>query len=454
MERMNSKILLLVVIAAVLPGCSLLRTPEKVVTAVIPGGRSGQPDPLELQMQVQRFTDDFTSRTTQALDEYTRRVGTDSAGVQALELKLEFVSAVISIASGSNPSDNLFDLVSVITLSRATIEDHWMKTPNGSAFQPWLESARLLETNVWDLAASVLKPAQVDELREAISQWYARNPDMRNEFFARPQQFASMVTTSREKRADMNSVFSLVGLDPTSGLDPAVREVTRTRLFAERAMFTLQRMPFLLRWQTELLAYRLADMTEARLALTNIARLSDSADRISRAAENVSQTAAGLPDRVSAERKEILSALEQQEGKLRDLAAEVNRSLVSGEKMSTSLNTTITTFDALMKRFGVGEPSTNPAPDTNSPPFNVLDYGKVANQVGDMAKDLNTLITSVNQSVPQITRLSKEASAKAEHAVDRAFRLGVVLVLIFLAGSVLAGLAYRALARKLTRELK
>ena len=39
----------------------------------------------------------------------------------------------------------------------------------------------------------------------------------------------------------------------TAGLDPAVREVTRTRLFAERAMFTFQHMPFLLRWQTELL---------------------------------------------------------------------------------------------------------------------------------------------------------------------------------------------------------
>jgi hypothetical protein len=70
---------------------------------------------------------------------------------------------------------------------------------------------------------------------------------------------------------------------------------------------------------------------------------------------------------------------------------------------------------------------------------------------GDIAA-LEGLDASVNQSVPQINRLSEEASAKAERAVNRVFRLGVVLILIFLAGSVLAGLAYRSLARKLTRE--
>ena len=92
----------------------------------------------------------------------------------------------------------------------------------------------------------------------------------------------------------MTSVFRLEGLDPTSGLDPAVREVTRTRLFSERAMFTLQRMPSLLRWQTELLAYRLADMTEVRQVLATTARLSESAERMSHAAQNLSQTAAEL----------------------------------------------------------------------------------------------------------------------------------------------------------------
>ena len=118
--------------------------------------------------------------------------------------------------------------------------------------------------------------------------------------------------------------------------------------------------------------------------------------------------------------------------------------------MSDSLNTTITTFDGLMKRFGVGEPDTNSVPDTdtNSPPFNILDYGKVADQISGMAKELNVLLTTADQNVTQLTMLSNEATTRAERIVDHAFRRGVMLIVIFLVGAVLVGLAYRALLRK------
>jgi hypothetical protein len=270
-------------------------------------------------------------------------------------------------------------------------------------------------------------------------------------FLIRPHDFASLVRTSQAKGTGVSSVFNLAGLDPMASIDPAVREITRTRLFAERALFVMQRMPFLLRLQAELLAHQLIVQPEVQLALTNTTRLSESVDRISRAAESVSQTATQLPDRISAERKEILAALDQQEGKLRDLAAEVNRSLVSAEKMSTSLNTTVTNFDVLMKRFGVGEPSTNAAPDTKSPSFNILDYGQVAQQVGTMAKDLNTLVSSVNQNVPQIEHLSQTPTGDAQKVVDRAFHLGLVLIAVLLAGLVVAGLVYRFFAERLKR---
>jgi hypothetical protein len=263
-----------------------------------------------------------------------------------------------------------------------------------------------------------------------------------------------MVVRKNRKQTDRSSVFNLVDLDPMSGLDPAVREITQSRMLAERAMFMLQRMPFLLRFQTELLAYRLSDQPQMRLALTNVTLLAGSADRITRATESVSQTAAQLPDRISLERKEILLALDQQEGKLRDLSAKVDQALQSGEKMSTSLNTTLVTFTGLMKLFGVGEPSTNPAVDTNSPPFNILNYGQVADQVGTMAKDINTLVNSVNQSVPQIQVLSHSATVDAQKVVDRAFRLGLVLIAFLLTGAVLAGLVYRFFSEKLKQAAR
>jgi hypothetical protein len=435
-----------------LPGCRLLRTPQNVVNTFVPKGQASQPDPLELQVRIDRFTDNFSLRTAEALEDYAKKTGTESALIESLQFRLGSASAVTSIASGPNPNANLMDMVAVVTLSRMAVEDRWMKATNQPALEPWLATSRELETNIWQLAASEWTPAYVKELHETIDRWIAQNPQARGTFFVRPQEFASMVVHKDKVETDVHSVFSMVNLDPTAGLDPAVREITKTRLLAERAMFTFQRMPYLLRLQTELLAYRLTDQPEVRLALTNTTLLADSADRISRATESVSQTAAQLPDRISTERKEILAALDQQEGKLRDLSAQVDHALQSGEKMSTSLNTTIGTFDGLMKRFGVGKPTTNAPPDTNSPPFNILDYGQVADRVGAMAKDINTLVNSVNQSVPQLERLSQNSTADAQKVVDRAFHLGLVLIAVLLTGAVLAGLVYRFFAEMLKRR--
>jgi len=218
--------------------------------------------------------------------------------------------------------------------------------------------------------------------------------------------------------------------------------VTRTRLFAERALFALERMPFLVRWQTEVLAEQLLRQEQ----LTNVIA---SADRLSRAVESASQTAASLSDRVSAERKAILDAFDTHEGKLKELSAEVGQTLAAGEKMSTSLNTTITTFDALMKRFGVGEPSTTP-PDTNSPPFNILDYARTAEQITTMAQQLSALIKdtsgtldapALDKRIAQLSALSGEARANAKSVLNHAFLLAAGLLVLAFA----CALVYRRL---------
>jgi hypothetical protein len=443
-------LLLLAGIIGLTSGCSLLRAPTNMVHAVVPGKDSSQQDPVDEQIQLQRFTDDFLARTGQALDAAAEELGTDVGRAEVLRLKLVSGSSLISVVSGPNPSANLLDLVSVTVLTRKSVQDYWMKTTNGAAFQPWLEASRVLETNVWSLAGRFLQPAQVDELRLGINQWYSRTPEVRTAFFARPHEFASMVRNTKEKGAGMNSVFSLVNLDPTAGLDPAIREVTRTRLFAERAMFTMQRMPFLLRLQTELLAYELTAQPSVQLALSNSTQLSESANRISHAAEGIGQAVSQLPDRFSAERKEILATLDVQEGKLKDLVAGVDQALVSGEKLSSSLTITVTNVDALMKRFGVGEPNTNPPapPVTNGPPFNILDYAKTADQVGSTVRELNTLVSSLNQSTPQIQRLSQQTGADLQKVIDHGFWLGLILIVVLLGGAVLAALVYRLVLLK------
>jgi ABC-type transporter Mla subunit MlaD len=217
-------------------------------------------------------------------------------------------------------------------------------------------------------------------------------------------------------------------------------------LFAERAMFTLARMPVLIRLQTEILMDDLLNKPETRQTLTNLVGLSESADRISRAAESLSQTAAGLPDKITSERQAIVAALDDQAGKLGTLAAELNRTLASGEKMSTSLNTTLTTFDSLMKRFGVGEESTNAAPaDTNSAPFNILDYARTAEQLSGTARELDVLLKDLGSTldspgwtarIRDVATVSRQASADARSVLNRAFLLGAGLILLTFACAI------------------
>ncbi len=152
---------------------------------------------------------------------------------------------------------------------------------------------------------------------------------------------------------------------------------------------------------------------------------------------------------MSAERKAVLDALEQQEGKLKSLSAEVAQTLTAGEKMSTSLNTTLVSFDALMKRFGVGEPETSP-PDTNSAPFNILDYARAAEQVANMAKELDALIKDANgtmdtpaldKRIAQLGALSVQARTDAKSVLNYAF--------VLMAGLIVFGFACALLYRRL-----
>jgi hypothetical protein len=71
-----------------------------------------------------------------------------------------------------------------------------------------------------------------------------------------------------------------------------------------------------------------------------------------------------------------------------------------------------------------------------------------------MAVDINTLLTTVNQSVPELTKLSQETETNLNHAMDRAFWRGILLILIFCAVLLPTAVLYRVLAHKLTQHWK
>jgi len=433
-------------------GCHLVQravdVPGQTVRAVTPGKKGEHTvDPVDVQQKLLRFADEYSTRMTLGVDKLRR--GTNELDpAEALRWKLMLGTETCSIASGPNAVADLLDLTVFVTVMRTALEDYWQPKVFGESAQPMLESCRNAETEIWQLASTVLKPEQQAELRKAIEVWHRQNPEPEKVLAARALGFASQVVQANQAAtAKPGSVFDLLQVDPLSGLDPAVREIAQTRLFAERALFVTQKMPTLLRWQTELLTANAVGMPAMQQMVTNSTQIATSVERFARVAEQ-------LPGQVSTEREEILKALQAQESKLTPLVNEVRQTLATGTQMSSSLNTTLTTFDGLMKRFGVGETNNAAPPATNSSPFRIQDYGQTAVQLEGAARQLTELLQTLDQILDstnlaglaaKVSPAVQQAQAGGKEIVDYAFCKGILLVALALA----AALIYRFLAARL-----
>lgn len=434
-------------LALALTGCSLLRihrSPQKAEVTSLQLGTNASSAAVTtgvLQVQVMRFADSYVACIAQAADDFGAKVGTPKARLAALKWKLGQATSAYTDATGPNPVVNALDMLVLVSVSRMVVEDYGVET-FGDAILPLLETHRQQETNAWLLANGMLKPGQQKELRDLIQEWRQKNPHQRYVGAIRFREFATALgRPSTPATTSPTSVFSLLYLDPLAGLDPATAAIEETQRLGERAIYYTQRMPQLLSWQTEVLAYELANQPESTQVLSNANQLAISAGIFAQTAQQLPQL---INDQRQAAIQQLLDGLTSQETQAR-------QTLVSAGDAATNINTAIQSLDAFVRY--VSAPNTNHTTvATNSRPFNVLDYGTAAGQVGAAARDLNALLTRVNQSTPQLAQLGQQTTADANRVVNHAFWLGLVLILVFLGGGVLAGLTYRLLASKLTRD--
>ena len=222
-------------------------------------------------------------------------------------------------------------------------------------------------------------------------------------------------------------------------------------------MYYTQRMPTLLNWQAQLLALQLAVQPEAKQILADADRLTRATEAFARVADQMPQLVNDqreaairqILDGVASERTNLLVSLASEEHKARALLAEARQTLEAGSGMAVSVQAAVKSLDEFVR---LVSPETNRAPAaTNSKPFDVLDYGQAAGQIGQMAQELQQVLAGLKQATPELSRLRQDATADLQRVVWQAFWLGLGLILVLLAGGVLAGLGYRALANKLWR---
>jgi hypothetical protein len=434
-------------------GCRLMRNaadlPASAVRTVTPGQNKATVDPVEIQQTLVRFADEFSTRMVLNTDLLQRGTNPISRA-EALRWKIAFDTEITAIVSGPNAVAGLLDMTVFVTVTRAALEEKWQPEGFGPSAQPMLDDCVNAESNIWRLTGTVLTTNQQADLRRGIESWRQQNSLPKNALAARAVGFATQVAEKEKTSTSKpNSLLSVLSLDPLSGLDPATREIAQTRLFAERALYVTQKMPTLLRWQTELLSLNAVEMPEVQQLVTNSTQLAASVERFADVAER-------LPKLLSTEREEILKALQSQERNLTPLVAEVRQTLTAGSQMSTSLNTTLTTFDALMKRFGVGETNRAGPPKTNAEPFRIRDYGQTAVLLEAATRQLTELLRTLDQTLgstnlaqlsAQVSPVVEKAQASGKEVVDYAFKKALMLVAVLLA----AGLIYRFLGARSTR---
>ena len=436
--RVSRVLLLLLVSAVLLSGCAITnslfrdRAAEERAASL-----------LQMQLSVMRFADEYTAWVTERVGIFQQSTDDPAARLEAQTWLVSQATSAFTIATGPNPEINAVDMLVFATLSRMVIEDRWVGEAYGARAEGLLTTHKALESRAWSFAPSLLSPAQIVELRSGIEAWHRENPLGRVVPFIHLEDFAFASNATLPGTASSGSIFSFLGIDPLSNLDPAVREIAQTRQLAERAVYYGQRAPKLISMEAQRLTFAVAMTPESVGLLQNVERLGG-------AAQAASYLAADLPrllaDERSAALEQLTGILDQRQGEMQALLVELRSTLETGGTTSDSVRETIAMLDALLARFE--QPESSSAARTNARPFDVTEYTEALRVLGETAQQLQLLLRQADGKMPALDQASQRATGQLVSLVDHVYWRLVQLILVLVAAGVLGALGYRAVTRR------
>src|SRR5262249_50666889 len=150
------------------------------------------------------------------------------------------------------------DMVGLTTVSLWVVEDARSRELFGGNLEPLIETHRSLKATAWNLAGQFLEPSESKELEDLFVEWRKQNPNERSVSGVHFREFALALGKDQSpSNVKASSIFSLLYLDPFAGLDPTTVAIEQSRELASRTVAYAERMPTLVRWQAELLAFQI-----------------------------------------------------------------------------------------------------------------------------------------------------------------------------------------------------
>ncbi|MGO9934262.1 MAG: hypothetical protein ACLPV8_20940 [Steroidobacteraceae bacterium] len=399
-----------------------------------------------LQIRNQRFADEYVGSIIDPIRRFQASTDNAEERLESQNWLLSQATAAYTIASGPSPVVNVVDLVVLATLSRMVIDENWVGERFGERTAALREAYHRLEPAALELAKGAIPPDQIAALQQVIVEWRAQNPNVTAISYVHFRDVAGSLgpAASRGSNSSFSGLFTMLGLDPFSGLDPAVREITQSRELAERTIYYAQRVPNLLDMQVERLSFEFATMPETKQLLAD-------ADSVSGAASIAGRVIGEFPGVLAGEReaaiRQFMDSLKVETANIRQLTIDVRAALEAGTATSNSLNATIRSFDQMMAGFEKPAPAGGPA-QTPSRPFDITEYTAAAAGITRAANELRQLIAGVDQGSPALVQAADHATATLRDVIDHAYWRIVQLIGLLLLGGLAAALIYRGIARR------
>jgi hypothetical protein len=393
-----------------------------------------------LQLNVMRFADEFVGRTGQAIANAQTDDESPDDRLLTQNWRVQQATAAYTIASGPNPLANAVDMVSLVALNRMMLEDRWVTERFGARIKPVQETYQRLETEAWNILDPVLSEAQIARLKEIMARWRADHPEVRTVSYVHFQDLADSVGAGQSAGdAQGGGLFSALGIDPFSSLDPAVREISQSRALAERTIYYLQRAPQLLDMQIVRLTYQFAVMPESKALLADAQRVS----LIGSASDQLVQTLPSLLDRQrEALIAQLVGVLQQESASISALTTNLRSTLEAGTDTAKAVHGTLDVVERITGQF-TGKPAT-PAAE-KGPPFDIRNYTEMLREATAASRELDALAQRTDSLLPVLRVATQDTATRVDGILNHLFWLAVLLVLVATAAVLLAALAYRRL---------
>ena len=428
--------LLALVLIAQLAGCTL-------IDQYSPSKREARKQAQQLQalqLTVMRFADEFVGRTGQAIASAQSDSESPEDRLLTQNWRVQQATAAYTIASGPNPLGNAVDMVSLVALNRMMLEEKWVTDRFGARIKPVQETYQRLETDAWNILDPVLSDAQIARLKEIMARWRADHPEVRTVSYVHFQDLADSVGAGQSGGdAQGGGLFSMLGIDPFSSLDPAVREISQSRALAERTIYYLQRAPQLLDMQIVRLTYQFAVMPESQALLADAQRVS----LVGSASDQLVQTLPSLLDRQrEALIAQLVAVLQQESASVSALTTNLRSTLEAGTDTAKAVHGTLDVVERITGQF-TGKPAT-PAAE-KGPPFDIRNYTEMLREATAASRELDALAQRTDSLLPVLRVATQDTASRVDGILNHLFWLAVLLILVATATVLLAALAYRRL---------